>query len=186
MFSSHAKVQAVVLAIVLEAGGEWTGKTTLAKAVWWAHLASLRDRGAVISGHKIVRLPYGPAPNDFDEVLHSLDLLTETVDEDDAFPTRTYTVADSAKASSFVADHLDDGEMVCVREAAAKFQQMTATEASEWAHRNSSAWRETSDGQAINVGRDLVDDEAFEAGRAARRASEDELGRMFGPKSDRP
>ncbi len=49
------------------------GKTKLAKVLWEADLLSMRLRGRSLSGREAyLRLPHGPVPEDFDDILSDL------------------------------------------------------------------------------------------------------------------
>lgn len=185
MLNREAKPRAILLASILSVGGTWRRKTTLWKAFWWAHLESMRTRGAELSSHQIVRLPHGPAPDDGERLLDCLCELDRVIKKDTdpergGYPTEVFTITDKTAAEALVRQHLTDDELVPIRAAAERFVGMTAKAASDWSHEHSREWHERTNGEPMLIYRDLLT--ADEAARIHEKsaAGESELRRIFG------
>lgn len=159
------RAQAVVLAAVLAAGGRWCRKTTLWKAFWWAHLESMRERGAELTDYPIVRLPQGPAPNDGDVLIAALvqaGHIHRDTDRNPSHPSEIFHVSNTETARQWVQTMLAPDEIAVVERAARKFKDMTARAASDFSHRYSREWRELSNGKSMSIYRDLLSKESLD------------------------
>jgi hypothetical protein len=94
--------QAVVLEILRQAEGEWTGKSKLFKAFYFAHLYYALERPGMLTAWPIARLPQGPGIHDSDKLFAELVanglLLIERVHEG-PFPESRYRLTDQGKAA---------------------------------------------------------------------------------------
>src|SRR4051812_11085828 len=75
--------QAVLLEILRLADGEWSGKTRLFKAFYFAHLYYAMDRPEGLTNWPIARMPQGPGIDRsgklFDELVHDGLLIVEHI-----------------------------------------------------------------------------------------------------------
>ena len=176
------RAQAVVLAAVLAAGGRWCRKTTLWKAFWWAHLESMRERGAELTDYPIVRLPQGPAPNDGDVLVNGLvnaGHLHRDTDENPSHPAEIFHVSNADVAQQWVRQVLTQDEISVVERAARKFKDMTARAASEFSHTFSREWRELSNGKWMSIYRDLLSKEKIDRAQSESADAQRALAEAF-------
>jgi hypothetical protein len=57
---SRAKADAVIIELLRTAAGEWTGKTKLYKAFYFAHLYFANEHPGQLTDWPIARMPEGP------------------------------------------------------------------------------------------------------------------------------
>src|SRR5262245_54707294 len=101
MARTHARD--VILEILRQADGEWTGKTKLFKAFYFAHLYYANKRPGRLTDWPIARMPQGPGIHNSQELFSSLIqdgyLLVEPVHEG-PYPEHRYRLTDKGKEAA--------------------------------------------------------------------------------------
>jgi hypothetical protein len=164
MISHETKrAKRILVELVRQAGGQVHSKTRLFKAFWRAHLSYAANNPSYLSTWPIIRTPQGPAIGDFDvllsEMLHDRWL---TIDEVQVGPTWAiaFSLGPSCPPSTFSAEALE--------------ALRTGVQASDQPHDDSPIWRETPDGEEMDIYVDLLspaDRERLESNFAALAAA---------------
>jgi hypothetical protein len=158
----HAKddAQAVVLEILRQADGEWSGKAKLFKAFYFAHLYYANERPGVLTDWPIARLPQGPGIHNsealFGELIREGLLIIEPVHEG-PFPEYRYRLTEKgAKAAA-----LPDDAVLAIRLAVLFCKDRTAAELTQITHDRSRSWINGKDGDILDIDIDTIPDEEY-------------------------
>lgn len=155
------KAKQVIYEIIRQAGGEFHNKTNMYKAFWIAHREYARDNPGYLSLWPIVRMPWGPGIDNFDELIGELvadGLLEIKQCEPESYGGFFFSKTD--KAPEFPG--LSKGEMDAIRAGVNFAQGKSATCVSTASHEMSRSWREAKDGEELDIYADLMSDEELE------------------------
>lgn len=173
-----AAAQAVVLEILRKAEGEWTGKTKLYKAFYFAHLYYGAERPGLLTDWPIARMPQGPGIDRGDELLAELvrdGLMTiETVHEG-PFSQPRYRLTDRG----WQASPLPTNAQYAIQRAVDYCKDKTATQLSGITHENSRSWIAGKDGTVLNIDIDLIPEDEYLKRQAEFRRLEQSLAGIF-------
>jgi hypothetical protein len=90
----------VLLEVLRNADGEWTGKTKLFKAFYFAHLYYAKDRPGLLTDWPIARMPHGPGIDNYQALFGALEakghLAIELVHQG-PLPEYRYRLSDKGK-----------------------------------------------------------------------------------------
>lgn len=158
------KAQNVILEILRNTDGEWSGKTKLFKAFYLAHLYYATDRPGMLTDWPIARMPEGPGIDQskklFDELLDQGLLTIEQIHEG-PYPEHRYRLTDAGKT----APRPPAAAQAAIEKAATFCHCKTRAELSELTHELSRSWKEGKDGDLLNIYIDTMSDEEYEACR---------------------
>lgn len=164
----------VILELLRNADGEWTGKTKLFKAFYFAHLYYANQNPRLLTDWPIARMPEGPGIDKSHQLFGALVkdgcLTVERVHEG-PYPEYRYRLTDKAKSSP----PLPDDAKAAIKEAALFCQGKTAAELSQITHDRSRSWIEAKDGDILDIYIDTIPDEEYEKRRGEIEESDKQL-----------
>src|SRR5262249_21936706 len=103
----QARAQDVILEILRVTDGEWTGKTKLFKAFYFAHLYFANENPGLLTDWPIARMPEGPGIDNskllFEE-LKQEGLITLEIVHEGPYPENRYRLTDKGKAAKPVSE----------------------------------------------------------------------------------
>ncbi len=157
----RSKAHDVILEIIRNADGEWTGKTKLFKAFYFAHLYYANERPALLTDWPIARMPQGPGIDKSHKLFHELErdgyLVIEAVHEG-PYPESRYRLTDKGKN----AERPPEDARAAIKDAALFCFPKTAAELSQITHERSRSWIEGRDGDILNIYIDTIPDDEYE------------------------
>jgi hypothetical protein len=156
------RAKRIVCAIIDAAGGRFEGKTRLNKAFWWAHVYHYRNHRGLLSKYPIARLTEGPAIDDADLLLISLERkgrITQGQQQKGGYPESVFALTQKPEA-------LEDEAMDSIRAAVRWVGNKTAYQVSDESHRLSRSWNERKNGDLIEVGNDALNDDDLKQSQA--------------------
>lgn len=154
--NEREKAKAIIVQIVAESGGEWSGRTLLYKAFYGAHLFSFAKLNRVLSEWPVVKMPQGPGIDD------GADLLCELVESGWLTQTTAYTPYAEYQYRVVTLpppDTFTEAERGVIREAGTWAKRWFANALSEHLHRKSFAWKKAEMGAPLNIYLDLIPSE---------------------------
>src|SRR5262245_14796407 len=98
----RTRAQDVILEILRSADGEWTGKSKLFKAFYFAHLYYANEQPRLLTDWPIARMPQGPGIDNSHELFNSLvaaGLLTVEPIHDGPYPEYRYRLTDRGRTA---------------------------------------------------------------------------------------
>lgn len=157
----RTRAQDVILEILRTADGEWTGKTRLFKAFYFAHLYYANQQPGLLTDWPIARLPQGPGIDRshqlFGELVQEGHLIVEQVHEG-PYPECHYQLTDQGRN----APRPPEDARVAIREATLFCQSKTRAELSEITHERSRSWIEGKDGDILDIYIDTIPDDEYQ------------------------
>lgn len=164
----------MILEILRQADGEWTGKTKLYKAFYFAHLYYAHKRPERLTDWPIARMPQGPGIHNSGELLGGLrndGYITIERTHEGPYPEFRYRLTPKGHQSPPLA-----GEALAAVHDAAEFcRPHTAAYLSQLTHEFSRAWNEAKDGDKLDVVIDTIPADEYEE----REASLDQLEKQL-------
>lgn len=152
----------IIVEIIRQAGGTFEGKTRLYKAFYFAHLYYFEDSdGRILSEWPIVRMPQGPGINDGHVLLEELErdgVIALATQLNGPYPESVYLLKNCSGDSPF-----DCMAESAIRRACEFVFYKRAHELSSFTHEFSRSWRETKNGDELNIYQDILDDDEHEA-----------------------
>ncbi|MEM9352553.1 MAG: hypothetical protein AAGA92_06035 [Planctomycetota bacterium] len=153
------RAKRIIIEIIRQAGGTFQYKTNLYKAFYHAHLEYAKENPGYLSAWPIVRMPRGPGIDNFDALLGEL-LITGKVhlaslpcgEGRQGCMFELTSLANSSEAMS-------DEEVSAIRYGVSRVDGKSAAQASHESHEESRSWRETPNGQELDIYCDLLSDE---------------------------
>lgn len=140
-------------------GGSMPGTVRLNKAFYFAQLYYWSDGDGVLTDYPVVRLPNGPAIDDYATLLHELvEAETIAVSHRPVGPYRetVYRLVEDRPVADGVRGD-------AIRRAVELVSTRSAAELSELTHEFSRSWRETTNGSEMDIYGDLVADDELSA-----------------------
>ena len=168
------RAKKVIVELVRQAGGQIQNKTNLFLAFWKAHLHYAANSPGYLSNWPIVRTPNGPAIGEFDYLLS--EMLADgwlTIDEIQLGdrPAMVFSLGPNCPPLSLPKDGAE-----AVREGIKAVDGRSNGALSDQSYRQSRVWRETKDGEEMEIYLDLMND----AQRDQREANLAELAKAIG------
>lgn len=154
----------VLLELLRISDGQWTGKTKLFKAFYFAHLYYANARPGLLTAWPIVRTPEGLGIDKSSSLFAELTqegYLTVEVIHEGPYPEYRYRLADKG----YDAARPPDDAQASIKEAAMFCLSKTAAELSQITHDRSRSWREGKDGDLLDIYIDTIPDEEYEKRR---------------------
>ena len=151
----------VVLAILRQADGEWSGKTRLSKAFYFAHLYYSMDRPGLLTDWPITRMPQGPSIDKGDKLLADLvarGLITVEHFHDGPYPENRYRLTDKG----WHAGAVPEDAQRAIEKATIFCQDKSAAELSQITHESSRSWNQAKDGDILDIYLDTITDDEYE------------------------
>lgn len=152
--------EAVVLEILRQADGEWTGKTKLFKAFYFAHLYYGAERPGRLTSWPIARMPKGPGIHNSGGLFESLiadGLMTRESVHEGPYPEYRYRLTEKGWGALPMPE-----EASCAVQKAVLFcKEKTASELSQITHEYSRSWGATQNGQILDIDIDLIPDDEY-------------------------
>jgi hypothetical protein len=178
MKTSHETKRAkkVIVELLRQAGGQFQSKTNLFKAFWKAHLSYAANNPGYLSTWPVVRMPNGPGIGDFDHLVS--EMLADgwlTLGETQVGPNWavTFTLGPNCPPASLPVEAI-----AAIREGVKAVDGKSAT-ASDESHRQSRVWRESADGEEMDIYLDLMPDSQRDRREANLAALSDALGSTY-------
>ncbi len=175
----QTKAQEVILEILRHNDGEWTGKTKLFKAFYFAHLYYANEEPGMLTDWPIARLPEGPGIDKSRQLFDDLKnegLLTVELIHEGPYPESRYRLTDKGQTTA----RLPEGVRAAIKEAALFCRDRTAAELSQITHDRSRSWKEGKDGDILNIYIDTIPDEEYDKRRAEMERLNDLLPTILG------
>lgn len=154
----------VILELLRVGEREWTGKTKLFKAFYFAHLYYANSRPGLLTGWPIARMPEGPGIDKSDVLFGELTqegYLTIEVIHEGPYPEYRYRLTDKG----YNAERPPEDARVAIKDAATFCLPKTGSELSQFTRDKSRSWREGKDGQVLDIYIDTIPDEEYEKRR---------------------
>jgi hypothetical protein len=152
--------QQVILELIRCANGEWVGKKKLFKAFYIAHLYYAEEQPGLLTDWPIVRMPEGPGIDNSGKLFGELvqqGLLAIDVVHEGPFPDYHYKLTAKASESS-----LPEDARGAIKEAVDFAAPRSAEELTQITHERSRAWRETKDGDILDIYIDTIPEDEYE------------------------
>lgn len=170
--------QAVILDILRNADGEWSGKTKLFKAFYFAHLYYANEHPTRLTDWPIARMAQGPGIHDanklFDELVREGLLTIENIHEG-PYPEYRYRLTEKGQGA-----HLPpETARQAIRLATAWCSLKTGSELSRLTHEASRSWREGKDGDILDIYIDLIPDDEYERQQEIINSLTPQIGHIF-------
>jgi len=175
------RAKQVLLEIIRQAGGEFTRKTSLFKAFYFAHLIYAERQAGYLSDWPIVKMPHGPG-------VEAADVLLSELTASGVMATDHETIGPySATKYRFTGkelpgEPLPGGAVEAIKEAVEFVQNRSAVELSELTHEFSRSWNAAKEGEHLNIYIDCIPDDEYEK----REYELDELQRAMMAAWDAP
>jgi hypothetical protein len=151
----------VILEILRDADGEWTGKSKLDKAFYFAHLYFANERPGLLTDWPIARIPQGPgiakSQDLFGELVREGYLTVEQVHEG-PYPDSRYRLTDKGRD----APRPPEDARAAIKEATLFCQPRTAAELSQLTHERFRSWIEGQDGDILDIYLDTIPDDEYQ------------------------
>ena len=171
--------QDVILEILRAGDGEWTGKTKLFKAFYFAHLYYAEAQPGLLTHWPIARMPQGPGIHMSRELFAGLVqdglMLVEPVHEG-PYPEYRYRLTDKGRDAARPPEDV----RAAVREAVSFCLPRTAVELSQITHERSRSWIESRDGELLDIYIDIIPDDEYEKRRAEMEQTDKQLQTALG------
>jgi hypothetical protein len=169
----------VILEILRNADGEWTGKSKLFKTFYFAHLYYANASPGLLTDWPIARLPQGPGIDKSRQLFAGLVedgyLVIEKVHEG-PYPEDRYRLTDKARN----APRPPDDAQAAIKEATLFCLPRTPAELSQITHERSRSWLEGKDGDVLNIYIDTIPDEEYEKRRTEIEQLDKQLSAILG------
>lgn len=176
------KARDVILEILRNTDGEWSGKTKLFKAFYFAHLYYATDRPGMLTDWPIARMPEGPGIDRskvlFDELVAEGLLTIEQIHEG-PYPEHRYRLTDAGMRAA----RPPAAAKAAIEKAATFCHCKTGAELSNLTHVHSRSWKEGKDGDLLNIDIDTMSDEEYEECRNGVKQMSYLLPEIFEEKS---
>jgi hypothetical protein len=180
----RTKAENVVLEILRSADGEWTGKTRLSKAFYFAHLFYASEQPGLLTDWPLARMAEGPAIHDSDKLFGQLTraglLVIERVHEG-PYPEYRYRLADREKEMLA----LPEDARKAIQKAVLYCRDKTASQLSALTHEQSRSWKLGKDGDLLDIYIDLIPDEEYTERQAEIDRLASQLPAILGKKRKR-
>ena len=171
--------ESVLLEILRQSDGEWTGKTRLFKAFYFAHLYYGSQRPGLLTDWPFARMPQGPGIDKSDELFARLTegglLTSEMVHGEGPYPEYRYRLTENGFKSPPVPEDaaraIEKSVLFCKDKSAGQLSQLT--------HDHSRSWIEGKDGDILNIDIDLIPEEEYVKRQAELRRLETSLADIF-------
>src|SRR4051794_13200347 len=135
----RTKAEDVILEVLRNADGEWTGKAKLFKTFYFAHLYYANEHPGLLTDWPIARLPQGPGIDRSQELFAELvrdGLLTIEPVHEGPYPDYRFRLTDKGRA----APPPPDDARAAIKEATLFCSARTAAELSQITHERSRSW----------------------------------------------
>jgi hypothetical protein len=169
----------VILEILRNADGEWTGTSKLFKAFYFAHLYFANERPGLLTDWPIVRMPQGPGIGQshqlFGELVGDGYLTIEQVHEG-PYPECRYRLTDKGRDAT----RPPEDARAAIKEATLFCQLRTAAELSQITHERSRSWIESKDGEVLNIYLDRIPDDEYQKREGEIARLDEQLTRALG------
>ncbi len=179
MQDQREQAKQVICEIVAAAGGKLVGKVRLHKAFYYAHLYYWQRGVGVLTSYPVVRLPFGPA------IDNGPGLVSQLVREGklrlSQQPNGPYKETVFELAQPFQIDPNSPRYQAIEEEAAELVRSKTAVELSEETHLYSRSWRESENGEELDIYLDLLDDFEYQRIQEGSQQSRELVDAVFGP-----
>ncbi len=164
------RAKQIIVEVIRQAGGTFDNKTNLFKAFYYAHLLFAESQPGYLSSWPIVRMPRGPGIHRFDILLG--ELMAEGKVETKQISKGSYSgfrFQVSGKAETH--DLLTAAAIESIADAVKRVEGRSAEQVSHDSHETSRAWRNSKDGDELNIYVDLIPDEEYQARKARMQQS---------------
>lgn len=177
----RTQAQPIILEILRDADGEWTGKAKLFKAFYFAHLYYAQENPGLLTDWPIARLPQGPGIHQshklFDELVREGYLTIEPVHEG-PYPEQRYRLTDKGRD----APRPPEDARIAVQQAVSFCQPRTTAELSQLTHERSRSWIEGKDGEILNIYLDVIPDDEYQKRAEEIARLDEQVTKAFGAK----
>jgi hypothetical protein len=154
-------LQRVILEILRKSDGEFSGKTRLYKACYFAHLYYFESAPGILSECDFARLPQGPGIHQGDAILDAYrdqGLLDYELFHEGPYAEYRYRLSDRGRESL---GELPSKVDSAIQRAVDFVRDKTATQLSQFTHEYSKAWNEGNNGDVIEIHIDVIPDTEY-------------------------
>lgn len=171
------KAKRVFLKLIAASGNRLEGTVRLVKAFYYAHLFHWDATGETLTDYPIIRLPNGPAVDDYDKLLLELarDGFLKIEQINIGFPNPQDVYITTAPVE------VDDEADAAIKKAADFIRGKTGAQLIKLTHDNSHSWKEAKNREELDIYRDSMSKEDYEAMKARIAAARDDLIRATQP-----
>ena len=152
----------VILEILRNADGEWTGKTKLFKAFYFAHLYYAGANPGILTNWPIACMPQGPGINNSVKLFTGLvddGLMTTEMVHDGPYPEYRYRLTDKARNAGSLPDAARDA----IKTATLFCKDRSASELSQLTHERSRSWIQGNVGDILDIYIDLIPEDEYQS-----------------------
>jgi hypothetical protein len=151
------RAKKIIVELVRQAGGQFQNKTNLFKAFWKAHLDYAANNAGYLSNWPMIRTQNGPAIGDFDLLMS--EMLADgwlTIDEADVGSHRSmlFKLGPSCPPPA-----LPKAAVEAIGEGVKSVGGTLGNGSNDESLRQSRVWRETKDGEEMEIYLDLIGDD---------------------------
>lgn len=167
----------VICEIIAASGGRLAGKVRLYKAFYFAHLYYWESGCGTLTDYPIVRLPQGPGIDGGDELLTELERegrIEITEQSNGPYREQVFSISRSVELDP------DDPRFRAIEEAVKWIEGKTGAELSAITHEYSRSWRQSTDGDVLDIYSDLLSDSEYQRVQQALVEAEDLVNGAFG------
>jgi hypothetical protein len=168
----------VLLEILRQADGEWSGRTRLHKVFYFAHLYHGKNHSGMLTDWPFVRMPQGPGIHDSHKLFGGLiddGLLVEEPIHEGPYPEHRYRLTEKGKTAS----RPQEKAVRAIEEAVQFCADKTAEKLSEITHEHSRSWNAGNDGDILNIDLDLIPEGEYRQREEALRQADELLAKLF-------
>jgi len=147
--SDRRKAKAIIVEVVRQSGGEFSGQTRLYKAFLLAHLFYFKDCPGFLTEWPIVHMPHGHGIEAGPDLINELEVsgtLTTRIESDGPYP-ETVFASDPTENDSL----LDDDDRHAIKKALAFIKGKSARELSDRIHDHSLSYKEGQSGRSLGI-----------------------------------
>jgi hypothetical protein len=168
----------VILQILRDKDGQWSGKTKLFKTFYFAHLYYASDNPGLLTTWQIARLPEGPgidqSPKLFGDMVKE-GLLTIDLFHEGPYPEYRYKLTEKGRN----APPPSPDAQRAIRQATDFCYPKTGAELSQLTHDKSRSWKHGKDGDILDIYIDLIPDDEYHQGQVEIRRLDQELAQIL-------
>jgi hypothetical protein len=168
----------VILEILRQAEGEWTGRIKFHKAFYFAHLYYALDRPGRLTDWPIARMPQGPGIHDSGRLFAELvrdGLVEEERIHEGPYPEYRYRV--TPKGRQLPAPRED--AVRAIEKAVLFCKDKSATELTQITHDRSRCWNAGKDGDILDIDIDLIPEDEYAKREEELRHVDGVLANLF-------
>jgi hypothetical protein len=168
----------VILQILRDRDGQWTGKTKLFKTFYFAHLFYATDNPGLLTVWPIARLPEGPGIDQSSKLFAELveeGLLTIDLIREGPYPEYRYQLTEKGRNAPLPSLDVQRA----IHQATDFCYSKTGAELSQLTHDKSRSWNHGKNGDILDIYIDLIPDDEYHQGQVEIARLDKELAQIL-------